>query len=67
MKYIKKGDSPAKFEQWKIDFKDRTGREPVYLDLKGSIKRDLKETLLKEQGYICCYCMCRIASYDSHI
>ena len=67
MKYIKKGDSPAKFEQWKIDFKDRTGREPVYLDLKGSIKRDLKETLLKEQGYICCYCMCRIAAYDSHI
>ena len=47
MKYIKKGDSPAKFEQWKIDFKDRTGREQDYLDLKGSIKMDIKETLLK--------------------
>lgn len=67
MKYIKKGDSPAEFEQWKIDFKDRNGREPVYSDLKGLVKKNLKETLLKEQGYICCYCMCQIVAYDSHI
>lgn len=44
------------------------GREPRYLtehrakggDFDGLLKEELREQLLSEQGYICCYCMKRI-------
>lgn len=67
MKYIQKGESPSEFEGWKEKFRERTGKCPAYADLKGLVKKHLKEALLDEQGHICCYCMSRIDLYDSHI
>lgn len=68
MRKIDKGVSPVWFEQWKEDFRHREGREPIYKkDFYGAEKPRLREELLKEQGYICCYCMKRINNNTSHI
>ena len=73
MKRISKSDSPEWFEEWKKKFEKENGRKPHY---KGDFstgsrnsanrRRKLREELLKEQGYICCYCMKRINLDSSH-
>lgn len=54
MKYIDKGESPDFFEEWK-----KAGNE-TWDDIEEKdhyyIKAELRRHLLKEQGYICCYC-----------
>nr|WP_199330696.1 retron system putative HNH endonuclease [Microcoleus sp. FACHB-68] len=40
---------------------------PIYKDLRGTPKTELHESLLREQGYICCYCGNSINDKDSHI
>ena len=66
MKHIKKSQEPEKFTNWKAlendDWKPnwdenfQTPEKPVVHD-----------ALLKEQGYICCYCGMRITRETSHI
>lgn len=36
-------------------------------DLSGETKKAVKKTLMQEQGYLCCYCECRVGDDDSHI
>jgi len=61
MRHIKKNPEPDYFANWKSNFKAINGRDAVYEDLKGTREYlRLKESLLKEQGYICCYCEKRI-------
>ena len=68
MKRILKGNSPKFFEDWKRNFEIRNSRKPNYkFDFKGDTKSDLKRELLKEQGYLCCYCMDRVLDESSHI
>lgn len=65
---IKKNNSPMWFEQWKEDFAVRTGRKATYKkDFPQDKIRKLRRNLLKEQGYICCYCMGRIGIDNSHL
>lgn len=49
MKHITKGPEPAEWKAYRttegVDF---------------SAEPELKNALLKEQGFLCCYCMCRI-------
>lgn len=56
MKFIKKSSSPINYDKY-CKRKDAT-----YSDLQNNneIKEVLKKSLLNEQGYICCYCGCRI-------
>lgn len=57
MRYIRKKAEPKFFKDWKQQFYITNGRQPVYDDLKGTnTYLKLKETLAKEQGYVCCYC-----------
>lgn len=57
MRWIKKNPEPVHFINWKQNFKKANGREAVYDDLVGTDEYfQLKRSLLKEQGYICCYC-----------
>lgn len=57
MRYIQKRSEPEFFNKWKQDFYKINGRQPIYDDLKGTdIYVRLKESLVKEQGYVCCYC-----------
>jgi len=61
MKYIKKGKAPAGLEKYALR------KDATYLDLgydEPLVKDALRETLLKEQGYICGYCGSRID--DAH-
>lgn len=61
MKHIAKQPEPAPFAAWKA-----SGNH-TYANLQGKLKRTVKQALLAEQGYLCCYCERRIAEDDSHI
>ena len=65
MKYIKKGEEPESFKAWKA--LARTTPNYGYSYLQNPEKRQLHDSLLQEQGYICCYCGMRITRENSHI
>ncbi|WP_434683511.1 retron system putative HNH endonuclease [Pseudanabaena minima] len=65
MRYIKKGQEPQSFTDWKSQENDNW--KPTYSDLRGQIKSDVHDALLKEQGYTCCYCGMKINIDISHI
>ena len=67
MRRINKSVSPKWLETWKADFKVNNGRTPMYEDLDDDNRRMLRESLIDEQGQICCYCMRRIGLNSSHI
>lgn len=64
MKYIEKGESPRSLEEYKTtegaSFKDLDKNHT-------SIKREIKTSLIAEQGGICCYCGTRIDRTNSMI
>lgn len=64
MRYIVKNVEPSDFSQWKID-----NPSAVYNDLNSEyvIKQSLKNSLLTEQRYLCCYCEKRIGNNDCYI
>lgn len=65
MKHVRKGTSPTAFEDWKaLANPDWT---PSYENLQNPEKAALHEALLKEQGWVCCYCGRSISNQDSHI
>jgi len=65
MKYIQKGEEPSSFTTWKaLATEDWI---PTYTDLRGQEKADLQNSLLADQGYICCYCGIQINQENSHI
>ena len=65
MKHIVKQEEPQVFSDWKglssMDW------QPSYDILSGPVKRVVKQALMAEQGYLCCYCERRLAEEDSHI
>jgi uncharacterized protein (TIGR02646 family) len=65
VKYIKKGEEPESFKTWKALAK--TTPNWGYSYLQNPEKRELHEALIREQGYICCYCGMRITRENSHI
>ena len=54
MQYIEKGQEPSGLKH----YKETPG--VCFLHLPSEVKTELKESLLREQGYICCYCGKRI-------
>ncbi|MDC0834707.1 TIGR02646 family protein [Geitlerinema sp. CS-897] len=66
MKYIRKGTEPKRFEEWKQE--ENEDWKPSYDDnFQNPEKQEVHEALLKEQGYICCYCERQIDRSSSHI
>lgn len=66
MKYIKKGEEPEKFAAWKALANDDW--QPSWdNNFQAPEKPIVHDALLKEQGYICCYCGMRITKATSHI
>ncbi len=65
MKHIVKGIEPQEL----TDFIAAANPDwtPTYRGLTGIAKSALKESLMKEQGYICCYCERTLTENDSHI
>ncbi|MBD0346070.1 MAG: TIGR02646 family protein, partial [Coleofasciculus sp. Co-bin14] len=65
MRYINKGKEPESLTKWKaLANEDWT---PTYDGLCGQEKTDLYNALLREQGFICCYCGMRISRENSDI
>jgi uncharacterized protein (TIGR02646 family) len=65
MKYIQKQHEPQELRQWKQQSNDDW--QPRYAHLGSDLKNTIKQALMQEQGYICCYCEQRLDPDDSHI
>jgi uncharacterized protein (TIGR02646 family) len=65
MKYIKKGEEPKDFTDWKALESDDW--KPNWDNFQAPQKSNLHESLLQEQGFICCYCGMEISKQKSHI
>lgn len=65
MKHIVKDQNTPLFDKWKTSANEDW--QPTYDDLRGEEKKEVKDSLMKEQGYICCYCERRLIDEDSHI
>jgi len=59
MKHIVKNQNTPGFDKWKASVNENELRYPE--------KKEVKDSLMKEQGYICCYCERRLTDDDSHI
>lgn len=65
MKRVAKKAEPVKFSDWKKG--DRMAHRPRWSRVPAKIKKSIHESLMREQGFICCYCESRIRMEDSHI
>ena len=65
MKRILKAPEPADFSAWKMT--DHMAHRPRWKRVPTPIKEKVHESLLREQGFICCYCEVSIALHDSHV
>jgi uncharacterized protein (TIGR02646 family) len=65
MKHIVKQHEPREFAEWKALANEDW--IPTYAELSGAPKRSLKHALMKDQGFLCCYCERRLTDADSHI
>lgn len=65
MKHVTKGRPAPEFDAWKVS--GDANWAPGYGDLQNPQKRKLHESLLREQGWVCCYCGRQIDLHDSHI
>ena len=65
MKYIQKSAEPTSLSTWKIK---QGAKIPTWKSFgRTVVKGQLLEILLKEQGYICCYCGVAIDKGNCHI
>lgn len=62
---IIKGNEPAVFSRVKTELRSTPDAAFSYSSLHGDQRRELLEPLLREQGYLCAYCMCRIGTNDN--
>ncbi|MGF1826230.1 TIGR02646 family protein [Vibrio splendidus] len=65
MKFINKGEEPASFATWKA--LENEEWQPSYSELSNPEKRDVYNALLRDQGFICCYCESEITNGDYHL
>ena len=65
MKRIAKNPEPQEFTDWKA--RDRMAHRPNWNRVRPEIKTVIHESLMQEQGYICCYCEGRISIGKSHV
>lgn len=65
MKHIIKQEEPKSFTEWKN--KANNEWKPTYYNIDKQERIDLFDSLMKEQGYICCYCERELKEGDSHI
>ena len=65
MKHIVKDQNTPDFDDWKASANDDW--QPTYEGLIGTTKKEVKDSLMKEQGHICCYCERKLSNNDSYI
>jgi uncharacterized protein (TIGR02646 family) len=68
MKYVIKKQEPVLFSIWKAKHQNTYDRfKKTSATENTSPKKVVKDALIQAQGYLCCYCECRITSDTSHI
>jgi uncharacterized protein (TIGR02646 family) len=65
VKYIKKREEPESFTAWKKLVNEDW--KPSWDNFSKPQKTDVHDSLLQEQGFICCYCGRLISNKTSHI
>jgi uncharacterized protein (TIGR02646 family) len=65
VKYINKSEEPKSFIAWKQ--LANNDWQPTWENFGKPEKQDVHNSLLQEQGFICCYCGRRISRQSSHI
>ena len=65
MKHIAKNEEPPELREFNT--KANPNWQPSFDGMSGNLKRALHDTLLNEQGWICCYCNRRVGRDSSHI
>lgn len=65
MKRIIKDMEPPDFSEWKAG--DRMRHRPNWNRVPSRVRESIHESLMHEQGFICCYCESSISRDDSHI
>ncbi len=65
MKYIQKSQEPNSFTIWKEQ--ENEDWKPNWDNFSKPQKTDVHDSLLQEQGFICCYCGMLIDNTNSHI
>ena len=65
MKHIVKDQNTPDFDEFKASANGDW--QPTYEGLRDSTKKEVKDSLMKEQGHICCYCERELSDNDSHI
>jgi uncharacterized protein (TIGR02646 family) len=63
MKHIVKKPSPPEFEKWK----KKEGNAASYANIPPAIKNIIRESLLDEQYWLCCYCGLSLTRNNVHI
>lgn len=66
MKYIRKGEEPEEFTNWK-NLENDDWQPNWDNNFQAPQKSIVHQALLGEQGFICCYCGMRITRETSHI
>jgi len=61
---IQKQPEPESFIKWK---QDRKNRNKVWKNFNPAIKQAVRQSLLHEQGHLCCYCEMSIEEPTCHI
>ena len=64
MKYIDKKSEPPEFKAWKSKARKTS---PKWKTLRGKVKQKVNESLLGEQGGLCCYCEIEVNMERGHI
>ncbi len=62
MKYIEKNEEPKKFADWK-----KRENPTTWKYLRYSVKSTVRDSLIDEQGHICCYCGTKIQKDNTRI
>lgn len=65
MKRIVKDPEPQDFSKWKE--KDHMAHRPRWKRVPTPIKQKIHESLIREQGFLCCYCESSVTAAESHI
>ena len=65
MKQIVKDDEPRDFARWKAG--DKMAHRPNWNRVPTPVRQSIHASLMREQGFICCYCESSISGDDSHM
>ena len=65
MKRIIKDPEPQDYSAWNET--DHMAHRPRWKRVPTSIKKKVHQSLMREQGFICCYCETFVAEEDSHV